>query len=381
MKSIRIDSKYVNKLNTSFTEDGKLELYMVEVKFSDFPEDLPLDPNPRNQNINKNIYKEQIRTAIDRAKPPFALLCQGVDILAEKVNKVRGGIEVNFKKYIHGVVNGGHTTKNIVKNKDVLRENPEGSVFMYFITGLKPRHISTIAKTRNTSAQVKDYSIAELEGHFDSLHDIFKESPYSIRFKENSSGNIPVKRLLQFLMPFSEVYEYGREKNKLNPMKVYQNETGVCSKFLEEPDKFTRQLAPIALDILDLACFIEKITPETYNAEGGKAGALKILNDNGPGRSIVSGERVNHKFTKSMLLPILCALKPFTEFNKKGEAQWIMPLEEVKTAFTDLSSDFLTTMNNQYKDSGNSLDKMCKVSNMWELLHSRSSNYIFKNFY
>lgn len=105
---------------------------------------------------------------------------------------------------VHGDVDGGHTYK-IIKHFAPTLERGEQYVKVEVLTGIE-EIFEQLAAARNTSVQVKDQSIAELENRFNLIKEAFRNERFynDISYKENDVKRIDV----------SDIYAIDK---KLNP--------------------------------------------------------------------------------------------------------------------------------------------------------------------
>ena len=113
---------------------------------------------------------------------------------------------------VHGNVDGGHTYKIILANRDQL-DLGQQYVKLEILTGVE-NIFQNLAAARNTSVQVQDKSIAELEKRFEIIKDAIGSEAFSKRvyFKENDSGDIDVADLLAMLNMFN-IHKYPGKEN------------------------------------------------------------------------------------------------------------------------------------------------------------------------
>ena len=186
--------------------DNEANMYMAICDVKLLPSDIPMDTNPREQNLNTNVAKKIKNSLLDTSALDFYLLNRGMLLSAQKVqfNNYSNELTVVFSDPdVHGDVDGGHTYRTILENRDLL--DPEQQyVKIEILTGIEDI-FQSLAAARNTSVQVQDKSIAELENRFDIIKNALKEQPYMDRvyFKENDSGEIDVADILSILMMFN----------------------------------------------------------------------------------------------------------------------------------------------------------------------------------
>ena len=123
------------------------------------------------------------------------MLNRGLLLSADKVvyDNTTNRVKVNFTDLdIHGDVDGGHTYKIIQENADDLEYNQQ-FVKIEILTNVG-EIFESLAAARNTSVQVPDSSIAELEKRFDRIKDVLKGESYfsNIAYKQNANEKIDI---------------------------------------------------------------------------------------------------------------------------------------------------------------------------------------------
>ena len=203
VESIRkIPNPYLSK------EDGekKAMMYMAICDVKNLPDNIPMETNPRKQKLTMGVPKKIKASLLDESYLDFYLLNRGLCISAADVtfNNYSNEICVSFDDFeCHGDVDGGHTYKVILENRDKLDYGRQ-FVKLEFLTGVEDI-FQRLAAARNTSTQVQDKSIAELEKRFEIIKRAVQYEPYAsnIYFEENDQGNIDVTDILAILNMFN----------------------------------------------------------------------------------------------------------------------------------------------------------------------------------
>ena len=101
----------------------------------------------------------------------------------------------------HGVVDGGHTYKIILEERDQLTDTQY--VQVEILTGIE-EDFDDIAGARNTSMQVKDKSLAELAGNLVVIKELVAGLPFEddIAYRENDEKEIDVLEVIALLSMF-----------------------------------------------------------------------------------------------------------------------------------------------------------------------------------
>lgn len=86
----------------------------------------------------------------------------------------------------------------------VLRGRQQQYVKLEILTGVED-FFQSLAAARNTSTQVQDKSIAELENRFNLIKDTISAEPFSksVYFRENDTGDIDVADIISLLTLFN----------------------------------------------------------------------------------------------------------------------------------------------------------------------------------
>src|SRR5208282_3066238 len=94
------------------------------------PEGLPKGANPREQNIDRGIYRDVMSSLLNEDCTPntFHLKNKGISILAEEVSKADNDeeLKVRFASSEQGIVDGAHTYEIIMRGKSEITESNAG---------------------------------------------------------------------------------------------------------------------------------------------------------------------------------------------------------------------------------------------------------------
>ena len=162
----KIPNPYLNK------EDGNKDamMYVAICDVKNLPKDIPMETNPREQKLTTGVAKKIRNSLLEEDYLDFYLLNRGLCISAADVtyNNYANEMTVRFDDYeFHGDIDGGHTYKIILENQDKLEAGKQ-FVKIEILTGVEGI-FQRLAAARNTSTQVQDKSIAELENRFDTV--------------------------------------------------------------------------------------------------------------------------------------------------------------------------------------------------------------------
>ncbi len=168
-------------------------------------------------------------------------------------------IELSDKEK-HGLLDGGHTYKVIMDYLSELtdKDGIVAYVKLELIERVEDSEIVSIVEARNTSSQVKDQSIAELNNLFEEIKEVLKERSYSnrIAYKEfelledGTEKDIDIKEVLSYLICFDT--ENFDDKN--HPIKAYASKSAVLSHFISQKERIQKyiKLLPVILELRDI---------------------------------------------------------------------------------------------------------------------------------
>lgn len=202
----KLPNPYQQKDTEKKGDEAYPQMYFAICDVKQIPEDIPMATNPRNQSMNNGVAKKIKASLLNTSEPNFYLLNRGMVISADSVHydNNSGKLSITFSdEEVHGDVDGGHTYKAILeKRKDL--DPGQQFVKLEILTGVEDI-FQALAAARNTSTQVQDKSIAELEHRFDLIKEIIKNEPFNnnVYFRENDKGDIDVADIISMLTLFN----------------------------------------------------------------------------------------------------------------------------------------------------------------------------------
>ena len=163
------------------------QMYFAICDVKDIPDNIPMNTNPRNQAMGTGVAKKIVSSLLNVGEPYFYLLNRGLVISAADVHydNNSGTIHITFDdEDVHGDIDGGHTYKAILDKRKSI-DYGQQYVKLEILTGVEDI-FQSLAAARNTSTQVQDKSIAELEERFNLIKDVVKNEPFKneIYFRE-----------------------------------------------------------------------------------------------------------------------------------------------------------------------------------------------------
>lgn len=230
MAKFIIKTKVVNTIGIE-TEKGEILKTIAYVDVCDIPRDFPMDINPRKQRMGGNVVKS-IRTSLIENKQIFEILNKGITLIVKSQELKGKNLILDFDDEGYGLIDGGHTYMTIL---DVLEngliDRAHNFVTLEVLSGepIKDYTIS-IASARNTTVQVKDYSLTELDKGFEWIKQTLsgEDCLANIVFKENDIGHVKVNQLIWLLAVTNPnifpVCTYGTYIRKGKAMRTYIQE-------------------------------------------------------------------------------------------------------------------------------------------------------------
>lgn len=202
----KLPNPYQQKDTEKKGDEAYPQMYFAICDVKEIPEDIPMATNPRNQSMNNGVAKKIKASLLNTSEPNFYLLNRGMVISADSVHydNNSGKLSITFSdEEVHGDVDGGHTYKAILEKRKEL-EPGQQFVKLEILTGVEDI-FQALAAARNTSTQVQDKSIAELEHRFDLIKEIIKNEPFNnnVYFRENDKGDIDVADIISMLTLFN----------------------------------------------------------------------------------------------------------------------------------------------------------------------------------
>lgn len=202
----KLPNPYQQKDTEKKSDDDYPQMYFAVCDVKDLPDNIPMSTNPRDQSMNTAVAKKIKASLINASEPNFYLLNRGIVLSAKHVHydNNSGKLKITFfDEDVHGNVDGGHTYKAILEKRNEL-EYGEQFIKLEILTGVEDI-FQSLAAARNTSTQVQDKSIAELEQRFNLIKDTIKDEPFSgdVYFKENAEGDIDVADIISLLTMFN----------------------------------------------------------------------------------------------------------------------------------------------------------------------------------
>jgi len=212
----------------NITEKKRKKIVFV-LPVEDIPEYMPYGCNPRERNLDKQVYKD-VRETLVSDNLSFESMNHGLKIVCYDF-KIQGHTLIIWvDPNIHGVADGKHTHEciNLVKDKIIIPQRVSVTV----ICENDKKLIALYAEGLNKSVHVSDMSHANNRGDFDWIKDKLKSKCFyeHLQFVDNDIQPIKFSMLLKMM-------------NGLNPSKHFYP---ITPEYLEDklPNMFSKACNP-----------------------------------------------------------------------------------------------------------------------------------------
>jgi len=358
------------------------------------PEGLPKGANPREQNIDRGIYRDIMKSLLNEDCTPntFHLKNKGISILAEEVTKAENDEElvVRFSSPEQGIVDGGHTYEIINSGKSKIAELNQGegnSINQYVkievLTGIDSNLITEIAGGLNTAVQVQRMSLADLGNEFEWIKEELAKKNFLqyVAFKQNEVKDFDARDIVRLLDLFN-ISEFPNNGTAY-PIRAYTSKESVLKHYLMKEDGQKeyvdnyRRLCPILNDILILHDTISAYGRDLYNEGGGKRGGrLKFIEGDSKGHKLFKFPFIekegSYRLSGGALMPMLGAFRAAViEDPKSKNIIWRNGgFSDVIRLWKEAAKDLMETTQETSEELGRNPNAIGKSKKHWAFLHN-----------
>ena len=370
----KIPNPYINSENEG---EKKPEMYTIICDVKNVPEDIPMKTNPREQKLTTNVAKKIRDSLTNHSDLNFYLLNRGILLSAKSISydNVTSMVTITFEDLdVHGNVDGGHTYK-IIKENQKLLEFGEQFCKIEVLTGVEDI-FEQLAAARNTSVQVTDKSIAELEQRFELIKSAFVAEPFAndINFKEFDTKRIDIQDILSILNLFN-IDKYPTTALDSFPINSYSSKKACTDAYINASKEFENDITknpyfkmkPIMVDILKLYDQLEVHIGDYYKDQTGKKyGSTKGVSTHQDGKpdylSKYYQNVMRYISPNGFLYPVLGAFRALVYETKDGVYAWRKnPFEIMEKAGATLVNDIV----DRSRELGNNPNATGKSAPTW----------------
>lgn len=350
-----------NKINGISSEDSET-LYYLMVNMNDLPNDLPLDVNPREQKMTTNVAKKIIGAVID-PETDFHINNRGIVISAKELsfNTVSSEVTISLGEKDdeddlanYGILDGGHTYRAIINNRSKISPDLQKFVRVEVITNVQ--NISRLSDARNTSVEVSDLALFNLDDKFDLIKKSISNEKYSndIAYKDNEPKSIHVSDLLRLMFAF-DIEKFKDDSTA--PIQSYSGKAQVFKRYRSAYESdFYKALTKEIPRLVNLYDKIEVELADKYsdfkNNEGVKNPKFGLVRGverlNKPGKSYFLSNSIDYSISSGYLYPIFGAFRALIKYDsEEKKIKWIFdPLEMWEEIGYLLAQNIFNTSNN-----------------------------------
>ena len=336
-------------------DDSSYEtIYYLLVNMKDLPEAIPLDVNPRVPKMNTNVAKRLIK-AVTEPETDFYINNRGIVISAKALtfNSAESEVTIDIgdqedenDRFMYGILDGGHTYTAIMENRNKIPDGIEKYVRVEVVTNVV--NITRLSDARNTSAQVSDLALFNLEDSFEDIRDAIKDEGYAdlIAYKDNENKPINISELLRLMYAF-DILKYPDDVTA--PIQSYSGKAQVFKRYKDAYGtafykSLTKEL-PLLVKLYDI---IEKEVGEKYTEYKKNLGVARPQFGRVKGVEYVEkgveteflGQKTNYAVSSGYIYPIFGAFRALLKFDEEeGVVRALHAGEEVEAVDHDYALD------------------------------------------
>jgi hypothetical protein len=356
--------------------DCFVEVTALPERLDEFMEVNPRVPNRTQKGILSGPVVKGITETLTENPEDMAIKNQGIYLLVQDAEFIRatggtGQLKITLSDpNRHGIVNGGHTysaIRDAIDNADdvTLKSLKRAYVRLHILQGLEETKVTEIAEGLNRSKQVDDPSIANLQGHFDTIREVMKGKPgeSAIAYHQGGPGDIYITEILVTL----ELFNCERFDRKRHPHYLLNRSKSALefyAKDLESRPSPAEMLVQRLPEILILSDMIKKETPAAAKRIGFEFGRMKIGKARAGSqnnRNIALpflDEQMTYHVPNGWLYPMLAAFRANVDWDLRTmKFEWKIPLTELVPQVID---DLVRVCVTEHRDNNLPPDKVGK---------------------
>lgn len=347
MANLKFKVEALRTLASPYQKDDQDEstfetIYYLLVDMNELPPNIPLDVNPREPKMTTNVARSLLHAVVE-PETDFYINNRGIIIAAKtlvfnsasrEVTIDIGNQENEDDKFQYGILDGGHTYKAIMEKRAEIPRGIRKFVRVEVITNVQ--NIARLSDARNTSVQVSDIALFNLDDKFEDIKTSIIAQPYAdlVAYKDNENKPIHISELLRLMYAF-DIDKYPDDKTA--PVQSYSGKSQVFKRYKQAyATAFYKALTHQLPTLTKLYDTIERELPVKYN-EYKKAQGIAIPRF-GSVRGIESlgnstytqfhTNRTQYAVSSGYIYPIFGAFRSLIEFDE--------PMETVSWKFDPL---------------------------------------------
>lgn len=321
--------------------DPTVTTYFAWTNMRDLPVDMPTKVNPREVNMRTTTAKKLL-DAVSGTDPYFDIRNRGMVLLAQtvKFDSANSTIDIDFDDDDdrYGVLDGGHTYEAIKQRRDQIPEDMNKFVKLEIFVGAN-LDVAALSDARNTSVQVSDIALFNLEDRFDFIKAGVANEPYGkdVAYKDNEDKRIPIADLLRLMYAFN-IARFPDDTSV--PVAAYSGKANVFKDYRYEWDKHSEnnkptadniyyRLLPLVPSLVNLYETIELEMVEKYkeykkmNGSGAKFGSIRGIERTDKYHTEFLQRKKDYNISSGFIMPIFGAFRALLHDDGNGKIDWI----------------------------------------------------------
>lgn len=318
-------------------------IYYLLVDMNDLPSDIPLDVNPRKPKMTTGVAKGLLNAVVE-PETDFYVNNRGIVIAAKTLvfNTTDSEVTIDIgdqddenDKFLYGILDGGHTYTAIIQKRNEIPKGIRKFVRIEVITNVQ--NITRLSDARNTSVQVSDMALFNLDDKFESVKEAIQGQPYAdkIAYKDNEDKPIHISELLRLIYAF-DIDKFPDDNAA--PVQSYSGKAQVFKRYKEafETPLYLSLIKELPL-LVELYDTIECELPEKYNDYKKAMGVTTPRFGNVRGIESLEKETATeflftptkYSVSSGYIYPIFGAFRSLLRFDpEEGTVSWIFnPLD------------------------------------------------------
>lgn len=343
MANLKFKVEALRTLTSPYRKGDKDEstfetIYYLLVDMKELPSSIPMDVNPREPKMTTNVARSLLAAVVE-PETDFYINNRGIVIAAKSLtfNSTESEVTIDIgnqndenDKFLYGILDGGHTYTAIMRKRDEIPENVRKYVRIEVITNVQ--NITRLSDARNTSIQVSDLALFNLDDKFDNIKSAIAGQTYAdlIAYKDNENKPINISELLRLMYAF-DIDRYPDDNAA--PVQSYSGKAQVFKRYkqaFESPfyKSLTKQL-PLLVELYDV---IERELPEKYkeykkaqgvaNPRFGSVRGIESLDT--PTKTEFLATPTKYSVSSGYIYPIFGAFRSLLRFDEAtGTVSWL----------------------------------------------------------
>ncbi len=343
MANLKFKVEALRTLTSPYRKGDKDEstfetIYYLLVDMKELPSSIPMDVNPREPKMTTNVARSLLAAVVE-PETDFYINNRGIVIAAKSLtfNSTESEVTIDIgnqndenDKFLYGILDGGHTYTAIMRKRDEIPENVRKYVRIEVITNVQ--NITRLSDARNTSIQVSDLALFNLDDKFDNVKSAIAGQTYAdlIAYKDNENKPINISELLRLMYAF-DIDRYPDDNAA--PVQSYSGKAQVFKRYkqaFESPfyKSLTNQL-PLLVELYDV---IERELPEKYkeykkaqgvaNPRFGSVRGIESLDT--PTKTEFLATPTKYSVSSGYIYPIFGAFRSLLRFDEAtGTVSWL----------------------------------------------------------